>query len=60
MMTDNDTLLHANGTFMTTMKEPLAPAIERIANEYGEPLEARRVNISELREVQPGWLIPQS
>lgn len=60
MMADSETLLHANGTFMTTMKEPLAPAIERIANEYGEPLEARRIDISSLRGVQPDWLIPQS
>ncbi|MEO1659977.1 MAG: NlpC/P60 family protein [Pseudomonadota bacterium] len=56
MMADSDTLLHANGTFMTTMKEPLAPAIKRIANEYGAPLQARRINISALRGVKPGWL----
>ncbi|MEO0606897.1 MAG: NlpC/P60 family protein [Pseudomonadota bacterium] len=51
-----DTLLHANGTYMTTMTEPLAPAIERIATEYGEPLEARRVDISALSGVRPAWL----
>lgn len=56
MMVNSDTLLHANGTFMTTMKEPLAPAIKRIANEYGAPLQARRINISALRGVQPDWL----
>ncbi|MFN3213477.1 MAG: NlpC/P60 family protein [Henriciella sp.] len=56
LMADSETLLHANGTFMTTMKEPLAPAIQRIANEYGEPLEARRVDVSSLRGVQPDWL----
>ncbi len=56
-LADADTLLHANGTFMTTMTEPLAPAIDRIANEYGEPLQARRVNVSALRGVMPDWLI---
>lgn len=57
LLTDSETLLHSNGTFMTTMTEPLAPAIERIANEYGEPLEARRVNVSKWRGVKPDWLI---
>ena len=57
LMTDSETLLHANGTFMTTMTEPLLPAIERIANEYGEPLEARRVDVSRLKGVKPDWLI---
>ena len=56
MLVDSETLLHANGTFMTTMTEPLTPAIERIANEYGEPLEARRVDISKCRGVAPDWL----
>lgn len=59
LLADPETLLHANGTFMTTMKEPLAPAIERIANEYGKPLEARRVDISSLRGAKPDWLTPQ-
>lgn len=53
-------LLHANGTFMTTMTEPLRPAIERIANEYGEPLGARRVDVSALKGVTPDWLTPQA
>lgn len=56
IMSDAETLLHANGTFMTTMTEPLLPAIERIANEYGEPLEARRVNVEALRGLKPDWL----
>ena len=56
LLADPETLLHANGTFMTTMTEPLAPAIERIATEYGEPFEARRVNISKWRGVKPDWL----
>lgn len=57
-LTDPATLLHANGTFMTTMTEPLAPAIERIANEYGEPIGARRVDLSMLKGVTPDWLTP--
>ena len=60
LMADAEMLLHANGTFMTTMTEPLLPAIERIANEYGEPLEARRVNLEALRGVKPDWLIAQA
>ena len=55
-----DTLLHANGTYMTTMSEPLAPAIERIATEYGEPLEARRIDVLAMRGVKPDWLIAQA
>lgn len=58
LMTDAETLLHANGTFMTTMTEPLGPAIMRIANEYGEPLEARRVNVSAERGANPEWFTP--
>ena len=59
LMADAETLLHSNGTFMTTMKEPLAPAIERIANEYGEPLQARRVDVSALKGVAPEWFTLQ-
>ncbi|MCR9194463.1 MAG: NlpC/P60 family protein [Hyphomonas sp.] len=59
MMRDADTLLHSNGTFMTTMAEPLEPAIERIAREYGEPTRARRIDLSESVGVRPDWLIPQ-
>ncbi len=55
-----DTLLHANGTFMTTISEPLAPAIERIATEYGEPLQARRIDILAMRGVEPDWLTAQA
>lgn len=56
----DDLLLHANGTFMTTMIEPLAPAIQRIAKEYGEPLGARRVDVSAMAGVTPDWLSPQA
>ena len=59
-MTDADTLLHANGTFMTTMTEPLRPAIARIATEYGEPIGARRVSISDEKAKTPGWLTRQA
>ncbi|MEL8056709.1 MAG: NlpC/P60 family protein [Pseudomonadota bacterium] len=59
-MTDAETLLHVNGTFMTTMTEPLIPAIERIANEYGEPIGARRVRVSDLKGVAPEWFTPQA
>ena len=58
IMLDADTLLHANGTFMTTMSEPLQPAIERIAKEYGEPTGARRIDLSQSVGVKPDWLTP--
>jgi len=60
IMLDAETLLHANGTFMSTIREPLRPAIARIATEYGEPLGARRINLDELRGVEPAWLTPQA
>ena len=60
IMLDPETLLHSNGTFMTTMSEPLTPAIERIANEYGEPIGARRIDVSNSVGVVPAWLIPQA
>lgn len=53
---DSETLLHANGTFMTTMQEPLGPAIDRIATEYGEPMGARRIDLVKLKGVRPDWL----
>ncbi|MCR9225704.1 MAG: NlpC/P60 family protein [Hyphomonas sp.] len=59
IMLDAKTLLHSNGTFMTTMAEPLEPAIERIANEYGAPIRARRIDLSESVGVRPDWLTPQ-
>ena len=58
IMLDAETLLHANGTFMSTIKEPLLPAIARIAREYGEPLGARRIDLDGLRGVKPAWLTP--
>ncbi len=59
IMLDAETLLHSNGTFMTTMAEPLAPAILRIAKEYGEPTGARRIDLSRTVGVTPDWLTPQ-
>ncbi len=56
ILLDAETLLHANGTFMTTLREPLAPAIERIAKEYGEPLEVRRIDVSKAAGRVPAWL----
>jgi len=55
ILLDAETLLHANGTFMVTMQEPLAPAIKRIAKEYGEPLGARRIDISKSVGEVPAW-----
>lgn len=52
---DAETLLHSNGTFMTTMREPLSPAIERIAKEYGEPLGVRRIDVSNAVGASPDW-----
>lgn len=60
IMTDAETLLHANGTFMTTMTEPLRPAVARIATEYGEPIGARRVSISDKQAQTPDWLTRQA
>ncbi len=60
IMLDAATVLHANGTFMTTMQEPLAPAIERIAKEYGEPLGARRVELSRNVAETPAWLTAEA
>lgn len=60
IMLDAETLLHSNGTFMTTMAEPLEPAIERIAKEYGEPTKARRIDLSQSVGVKPDWLTPQA
>lgn len=60
IMLDNETLLHANANHMTTAKEPLEQAIERIAKLYGEPTGARRFNLAKSVNVKPDWLIRQS
>lgn len=42
IMTDSETILHANGRTMTVALEPLAAAVERIGYLYGEPTGFRR------------------
>lgn len=56
IMLDAETFLHANAHHMAVAREPLASAIERIAKLYGEPIGARRINVSSLRGVEPDWL----
>jgi len=55
IMLDSETLVHSNAYHMATAKEPLAGAIQRIAKHYGEPIGARRINISEGRH-RPDWM----
>ncbi len=43
IMTDQKTLLHANGHHMMTVKEPLAEALSRIASVYGQPTSIKRL-----------------
>ena len=43
IMLDSDTLLHANGYYMSTIYEPLAEAIERIGDMHGQPIGAKRI-----------------
>lgn len=56
IMTDAETLLHANAWHMAVAREPLETAIERIANYYAEPIGARRINILKDRGEFPDWL----
>lgn len=42
LLVDADTLLHANGHHMAVVREPLSPAIARIAAQGGGPVLARR------------------
>lgn len=56
IMLDSQTLLHANGYHMAVAAEPLDLAISRIANQYGEPVGARRVDFTKARSVKPDWL----
>lgn len=59
IMLDAETLLHANGHHMSVASEPLHTSIDRIAKQYGEPTQARRIDIDKLRGVTPDWLIRQ-
>ncbi|RIJ16090.1 peptidoglycan endopeptidase [Henriciella mobilis] len=58
IMLDGETLLHDNAYHMAAEKEPLAGAVERIAKIYGEPIGARRIDVSAMRGVEPDWLKP--
>jgi hypothetical protein len=42
-MTDERTLLHANGHHMMVVAEPLDNAVERIARSYGDITRIRRI-----------------
>ena len=56
IMLDAETFLHANAHHMAVAKEPLTGAIERIAKIYGEPIGARRIDVSSERGRVPDWL----
>lgn len=56
IMMDATNLLHANAWHMAVEIEPLETAIERIANQYAEPIGARRLDVSSERGIQPAWL----
>ena len=55
IMTDNTHVIHSNAYHMATAKEPFSGAVERIAKHYGEPIGARRIDISKER-TRPFWL----
>lgn len=58
IMLDDEMFLHSNAHHMAVAREPVSGAIERIAKIYGEPIGARRINISRERSRQPDWLSP--
>ena len=43
VMTDDRTLLHANGHHMMVVAEPLRDAVDRIASNYGQITSIRRI-----------------
>lgn len=43
IMCDGETLLHANGYYMSTIHEPLTGAIDRIGEMHGQPIGAKRI-----------------
>lgn len=55
IMTNAEMLVHSNAYHMATAKEPLTGAIERIAKHYGEPIGARRIDLSKGR-ARPHWM----
>ncbi len=57
LMLDAETLLHSNAHHMACAQEPLRGAIDRIARLYGEPIGAKRIDLSADRLVdRPDWL----
>ena len=55
IMTGDTDVIHSNAHHMATAKEPLSGAVERIAKHYGEPIGARRIDITKER-ARPFWL----
>ena len=55
IMTDAEHLLHANAWHMAAACEPLEAAITRIKTYYAEPIGARRIQVSELKGLEPAW-----
>ena len=43
IMLDSETLMHANGYYMSTIHEPLADALQRIEETYGPAIGAKRI-----------------
>lgn len=56
ILTDDQTLIHANAHHMCVARESLSAAIERIAPLYGPPIGARRLNVTAARGHGPDWL----
>jgi cell wall-associated NlpC family hydrolase len=52
IMTDSETLLHANGHHMMTVAEPLKDAVERIARAYGQITSIKRLLVTASRGPQ--------
>lgn len=59
IMLDAEMFLHANAHHMAVAREPLSQAIERIEKIYGEPIGARRINVSLERSRVPDWRAAQ-
>jgi NlpC/P60 family/Bacterial dipeptidyl-peptidase Sh3 domain len=56
VMTDAAHLLHANAWHMQVAREPLSAAITRIAQSYGAPTGARRIDLAFEPSRVPDWL----
>lgn len=57
IMTDSETLIHANAHHMAVAVEPLEGAIRRIAALYDQPIGARRIDMAGSRHQTPEWLV---